>query len=182
METDLFKSCGLCWVFQICWHIECSTFEASSFRIWNSSTGILSPQLALFAVILLDFAHLISLSMMSGSRWVITPSWLFGSLRSFLYTSFMYFCYFLISSASVRSLPFLLFIMHIPTWKCYLEIANFLEKISSLSNFIVFLYFFALFIWRRPSYLSLLFSGKAACIWVYLSFSPPQTTTWLVQK
>ena len=23
--------------FQICWHIECSTFTASSFRIWNSS-------------------------------------------------------------------------------------------------------------------------------------------------
>ena len=31
MKTDLFKSCGLCWVFQICWHIECSTFTASSF-------------------------------------------------------------------------------------------------------------------------------------------------------
>ena len=32
--------------FQICWHIECSTFTASSFRIWNSSTGIPSPPLA----------------------------------------------------------------------------------------------------------------------------------------
>ena len=39
-----------CWVFQICWHIECSTFTASSFRIWNSSTGIPSPPLALFVV------------------------------------------------------------------------------------------------------------------------------------
>ena len=35
------------WVFQICWHIEYSTFTASSFRIWNSSTGIPSPPLAL---------------------------------------------------------------------------------------------------------------------------------------
>ena len=43
MQTDLFLSCGHCWVFQICWHIECSTFTASSFRIWNSSTGIPSP-------------------------------------------------------------------------------------------------------------------------------------------
>ena len=34
--------------FQICWHIECSTFRASSFRIWNSSTRIPSPPLALF--------------------------------------------------------------------------------------------------------------------------------------
>ena len=34
MKTDLFQSCGHCWVFQICWHTECSTFTASSFRIW----------------------------------------------------------------------------------------------------------------------------------------------------
>ena len=46
MKSDLFQSCGHCWVFQICWHIECSTFIASSFRIWNSSTGIPSPPLA----------------------------------------------------------------------------------------------------------------------------------------
>ena len=29
MKTDLFQSCGHCWVFQICWHIECSTLIAS---------------------------------------------------------------------------------------------------------------------------------------------------------
>ena len=34
-----------CWVFPVCWHIECSTFTASSFRIWNSSSGIPSPPL-----------------------------------------------------------------------------------------------------------------------------------------
>ena len=33
MKTNLFQSCGHCWVFQICWHIECSTFTASSFRL-----------------------------------------------------------------------------------------------------------------------------------------------------
>ena len=37
MKTDLFQSCGHCWVFQICWCIECSTFIVLSFRIWNSS-------------------------------------------------------------------------------------------------------------------------------------------------
>ena len=42
------QSCGHCWAFQICWHTECSTFTASSFRIWNSSTGIPSPPPALF--------------------------------------------------------------------------------------------------------------------------------------
>ena len=43
VKTDFFQSCGHCWVSQICWHIECSTFTALSFRIWNSSTGIPSP-------------------------------------------------------------------------------------------------------------------------------------------
>ena len=69
MKTDLFQACGHCWVFQICWHIECSTFTASSFRIWNSLTGIPSPALALF-IVMLSKAHLTSHSRMSGSRWV----------------------------------------------------------------------------------------------------------------
>jgi len=50
MKTGLFQSCGHCWVFQICWHIECSTLTASSFRIWNSSAWTPSPPLALFIV------------------------------------------------------------------------------------------------------------------------------------
>ena len=82
MKTDLFHSCGHCWVFQICWHIEFSTFTASSFRIWNSSPGIPSPLLALFVVVL-PKAHLTSHSRMSGSRLVIIPLWLSGSWRSF---------------------------------------------------------------------------------------------------
>ena len=49
-------------------HIECSTLTASSFRIWNSSTGIPSPPLALF-VVMLSKAYLTSHSRMSGSRW-----------------------------------------------------------------------------------------------------------------
>ena len=74
MKTELFQSCGHCGVFQICWHRECSTFTASSFRIWNSSTGIPSPPLVLF-IVMLSKAHLTSHSRMSGSRWVITPLW-----------------------------------------------------------------------------------------------------------
>ena len=42
-ENWPFQSCGHCWVFQISWHIEYSTFTASSFRIGNISTGIPSP-------------------------------------------------------------------------------------------------------------------------------------------
>ena len=52
MKTNLIQSCGHCWVFQICWHIECSTLTASSFRIWNRLAGIPSPPLALFIVML----------------------------------------------------------------------------------------------------------------------------------
>ena len=90
-KTDLFQSCGHCWVFQICWHIECSIFTESSFRIWNTSTGIPSPPLALF-IVMLSKAHLTSHSWMSGSRWVITPSWLSWTWRSFFV---QFFCVFL---------------------------------------------------------------------------------------
>ena len=113
MKTDLCKSCGHCWVFQICWHIECSTFTASSFRIRNSSTGIPSHPLALF-VVMLSKAHLTSHSRMSGSRWVITPLWLSALWRSFLYSSSVYsYHLFLISSAFVRSTISVLYRTHL---------------------------------------------------------------------
>ena len=88
MKTDLFQSYGHCWIFQICWHLECGPFTASSLRLWSSSAGIPSPPLALFAV-MLPKAHLTLYSRIPGSRWVVIPSWLSGSLRSFLYSTFM---------------------------------------------------------------------------------------------
>ena len=80
MKTDLFQSCGHCWVFQICWHIECSTFTASSFRIWNISAGIPLPPLALFAV-MLPKAHLTLHSRMSDYKesWVL-KNWCFWTV------------------------------------------------------------------------------------------------------
>ena len=80
------------WTFSVLWpllsfpdlpvyHIECRIFTMSSLRIWNSSSGIPSLPLALFRV-MLPKAHLTSHSRMSGSRWVITPSWLYWSWRS----------------------------------------------------------------------------------------------------
>jgi len=91
MKTDLLQSCGHCWVFQNGLHIECSTFTASSFRIWNSSTGIPSPPLVFF-VAMLSKSHLTSHSRLSVSRWVIIPSWLSLSCRSFLYSSIVGSC------------------------------------------------------------------------------------------
>ena len=66
---------------------------------------------------------------MSGSRWVITPSWLYGSWKSFLYSSSVYSCYlFLISSASVMSLTFLSFIEPIFAWNVPLVSVIFLQR------------------------------------------------------
>ena len=128
MKTDLFSSCGHCRVFQICWHIECSALTASSFRIWNSLAGLPSPPVALF-ILMLPKAHLTLHTRMSGSRWVITPLWLSRSLRSFLYSSFVYTCYlFLISSASVRLVPFLPFPMPIFVWNVPLVSLSFLKR------------------------------------------------------
>ena len=81
-KTDVFQSCGLCWVIQMCWHIECSTFTESSFRIWNGSTVIPSLPLDLL-IVMLPKVHLTSHSRMSGSRWVIKPLWLSGQWHCF---------------------------------------------------------------------------------------------------
>ena len=166
MKIDLFQSCGRCWVFQICWHNEFSTLIESSFKIWNSPTGITSSPLALF-VIMLPKAHLTSYSRMPDSRWVITSSWLPGSLRAFLYSS-VYSCHlFLISSASTRSLLFMSFIVPIFVWNVPLVTPIFLE-ISSLSSSIVFLYFFAL-ITLKGSLISPCYSLEL-CIQLGISF------------
>ena len=106
MKTDLFQSCGCCWVFQIGWHIEWNTFTASYFRISTSSGRIPSPPLALFIVIL-PKVHLTSHFRLSGCRWVITPSWWSGSWRSSLYSSSVYSCHLFLISSSFRSTLFL---------------------------------------------------------------------------
>ena len=74
-------------------------FLSIIFQDLNSSTGIPSPPLALF-IVMVSKAHLTSHSRMSGPRSVIIPSWLSWSWRSFLYSSSVYSCHlFLISSA-----------------------------------------------------------------------------------
>ena len=76
-------------VLEVCWRIECSTLTASSFRMRNSSAGISSLPLALF-IVMLPKGHLTSLSRISGSRWVTTPSWWYWPLRPVLYSSSVY--------------------------------------------------------------------------------------------
>ena len=100
-------------------------------------------------------------------RWETAQLWLSRSLRPFKYSSYVYSCHLLISSASAKSFLFLSFIMpiwigKIPCWrilgsgKYSLRKYSFVkysqdscrcfEEISSLSHSIVFLYFFVLFI------------------------------------
>ena len=178
MKTDVFQSCGHCWVFQICGHIECSTFTASSFRIWNSSTGIPSPQLALFLV-MLSKAHLTSHSRMSGSRWVIRSSWLSGSWRSFLYSSVYSHQLFLISSASVfRSIPFLSVIVPIFAWNIPLVSLIFLKRSLVFPNLLFSS--IALHWSLKKAFLSLLailWNSAFRCL--YHSFSPLLFTSLL---
>ena len=169
MKTDLFQSCGDCWVFQICWHIEGSTFTASSSRIQNSSTGIPSPPLALF-IVMLSKAHLTLHSRMSGFRWAITPSWVSWLWRSFLYSSPVYSWHlFLISTASVRSIPFLSFIEPIFAWNVPLVSLIFLKR--SLV-FPILLFSSVSFHWSlRKAFLSLLaILWNSTFKWVYLFF------------
>ena len=159
MKTDLFQSCGHCWVFQICWHIVRTTFTASSFRIWNSSTGIPSPPLRFF-IVMLPKSHLTSHSRMSSSRcvWVMTPSWSYGSWRSFLYSSSVYSSnLFLIYYISARSISFLSFIEPIFVWNGPLVSLIFLKR--SLVFPILLFSSICIGHWGRLSYLSLLFFG-----------------------
>ena len=106
---------------------------ASSFRIWSSSTGISTHPLALF-IVMRPNDHLTSDSRMSGSRWVITPSWLSGSLRIFcvvllciLVTSFLYLLLLLVHTIYV------FYWAHL-CMKCPFGIANFLKEISQFSS------------------------------------------------
>ena len=82
-----------------------------------------------WTIAMLPMANLTSHSRMSIIRWVATPIWLFGSLIFFKkYSSFVYFCYFfLMSSVSVRSFPFLSFIVPILLWNVPLIFPIFLK-------------------------------------------------------
>ena len=95
-------------------------FHSSIFQDLKQLNRNSITPLALF-IVMLSKAHLTSHSRMSGSRLVITSSWLSWSWRSFLYSSSVYSCHlFLISSASVRSRPFLSF--EVKSYQRYVKI------------------------------------------------------------
>ena len=109
---------------------------------------------------------------MTGCRWVITPSCLSGSLRAFLYSSYAFSCHlFLISSASVRSLPFLFFIVPMLVWNVPLIASSFLKR--SLVFPILLFSSTSLHFSFQKGFLSILaILWNSAFSWVYLSLSP----------
>ena len=120
---------------------------------------------------MLPKAHLTSHSRMSGSRWLITPSWLSGSLRPFEYSSSVYSCHlFLISSASVRSIPFLSFVESIFAWNVPLVSLIFLKKSQVFTLFFSSLSLHCSL--KKIFLISLAILWNSAFQWVYLSFSP----------
>ena len=119
-------------------------------------TGIPSPPPVLF-VVMLPKAHLTSHSRLSGSRWVITPSWLSGSLRPFFWYSSVFSHHLsLISSASVRSVLFMLFVVPFLAWNVPLVSLIFLKR-SLVFPFYCWPPFLCIIHLGSLSYLSLLF-------------------------
>ena len=169
MKIDLFQSCGHCWVFQICWHTECSTFTASCFRIWSSSPGIPSLPPALL-IVMLPEAHFTSIpECLPLGRWSYHHGYL--DHKDFFCTVLLY----ILATSSWYHLqlgPYCFCpLLCLSLMKCSLGISNFLEEISSFSHSIFFLYFLH---WSlRKAFLSLCsILWYSAFKWVYLSFSP----------
>ena len=172
MKTDLFQSYGHSWVFQNCWHMKCSTFTASSFRIWNSSTGIPSPLIALFVVrCFLRSTWLHIPGCLALGEWSHHHDYL-GREDLFLYSSSVYSWHlFLTSSASVRFIPFLSFIVPIFAWNVPLVSLILLKR--SLAFHILLFSSISLHWSVKKAFLSVLavlWNSAFRCL--YLSFFP----------
>ena len=164
MKTDLYHSCSHCWVFHF--------------------AGILNAALSKHRLLGFEIAHLEfhHLHLLYSSWCFLRPTWLgtlrclalgerlSGSLRSFLYSSSVYSCHlFLISSASVKSILFLSFIVPIFAWSVPLPSLIFLKR--SLV-FPILLFSSTSLHWSlRKAFLPLLaILWNSVFKWIYLSF------------
>ena len=170
MKTELFQSCGHCWVFQICWHIERSTVTASSFRTWRRSGGISSLLCSQWCF--LRPTWLRTPGCLAQGEWSRHPGYLGHEDLFCTVNSSVYSCHlFLISSASVRFIPFLSFIVLIFAWNVPLVSLIFLKR--SLV-FPVLLFSSISLHWSlRKAFLFLpVILWSSAFRWIYLSFFP----------
>ena len=146
---------------------------------------------------MLPKAHLTLHCRMSGSRWEISPSWLFGLWRFFFFYCSVYSCHlFLISSVSVMSIPFLSFIVTIFAWNFPLVSSIFLKR--SLV-FPILLFSFVSLHWsncqhpldhwkckkksRKTSISALLTLSKPVSVWITINYGKfwkrwEYQTTW----
>ena len=117
-ENSPFQSCGHCWIFQICWHNECSILTASSFRIWNRSAGIPSPPT--LPVVMLPKALKAMLSFLA-ILWNSAFRWVYLSFSPLPFASLLFSAVCKGSSATMLPLPFFFFGMVLVTTsgKCY---------------------------------------------------------------
>ena len=118
---------------------------------------------------MLPKAHLTSCFKISDARWVITLSWLSGSLRPFLY-SFLYSCYLLIFLLLLGPYFFCHFIVPIFAWNVHLVFLIFLTK--SLVFPILLFSCISLHCSLKKAFLLLAILWNSAFKWVHLSFSP----------
>ena len=134
---------------------------------------------------MLPKAHLTLHFRMFGSRWVIRPHDYLGHEDLFFLHSSVYSCHlFLISSASVRSIPFLSFIELIFAWNVPLVSLIFLKRTLVfpilLFSSVVVVVVVVLHWSYRKCFLSLLaILWNSAFKWVYLCFSPLPFTSLL---
>ena len=125
---------------------------------WGHTESDTTEQLH-FYFSMLPKALLTSHSRISSTRWLIMPLWLSRSSRPFLYSSSVYSCHLsLISSASVRSLPFLSFIVPVFAWNVPL-VSLIVLKRSLVFPFYCFPLFLCIEHWGRLTYFPLLFFG-----------------------
>ena len=160
MKSDIFQSWAHCWVFQICWHIETNALATAPFRIWSTSAGIPSLPQALLIVMLFLRLTWLHTQWWLAFRWVTTPLWLSQSLR--LSLLIYLFCIFLLPLfnlfCSFRSLAILSFFVPILAWK-FPSYLQFSLRDFQFYPFCCFPVFLCVVPLRRPSYISLLFSG-----------------------
>ena len=170
MKADLFQSCGHCCVFQICWHIACSTFTASSLGFEIAQLEFYHLHYLCSQQYFLSPTGLCIIGCMALGEWSQHHDYLsHEDLFCIVFCVFLspllnIFCFCQVHTISV------LYWAHL-CMKCSLGISNFLEEISSLSHSIVFLYFFAL-ITEEGFLISPCYSLELCTKWVYLSFSP----------
>ena len=168
MRIDLFQSCGYCWVFHICWHVESNILITSSFRVLTSSAGIpLHPPAVSTAV--LPVAHF---TLHNVWLWVtdhtIIVIWL---IKIFFCTVFVFFPSLLnlFCFHQVSTIISVFYSAHL--WVKYsLDISSFPEEIFSLSPSVVFLCFMRCSL--KKAFLSLLIIlWKSVFSWMCLSLS-----------